>query len=419
MSSIEELQKRVSDAEQRFGLIKAQRAKYSERLVGLIDAIEARLHDQRTEIERQAAEIAAQAEELETNRGAVAENQALRGMLHSLLQAIETGGRDVLNETMQAMDAKVSTIIQSHVKEVPALSHAGMDAIEAELGTFEAAEESEAHELEAPALESAELEASEPVSADIESPEPQGDELDSAAPEGFDPENAALEPGVESDAAPEMEPAADSVTEAEEPQAIEDELPEAMAAAADEIEILAEEGPAAEEEPAAEAELASSDEIVSEDRVEAVADMDALDALDAPGEDDALAALDPAPEEMPTEAPEPELEASDEEALAAEEAPVEAEATEPEAAEMAEPQPEPEATEFAAEAEFTDTDAEIGGAGTLEGLEDPGEAATLEEIMRRVSKLVEEEGTLGKPTRGSVRIGAESSAEKPKAASNG
>ncbi len=121
MSSIEELQARVSEAEERFGLIKEQRVKYSERLVSLIDAIETRLRDQNAEIERQAAEVAAQSEQLTISRNAEAENQALRGMLHSLLRAIEAGGADALNETILTMDSKVSALIRENVSAVPAL----------------------------------------------------------------------------------------------------------------------------------------------------------------------------------------------------------------------------------------------------------------------------------------------------------
>lgn len=438
MSSIEELQNRVSEAEQRFGLIKAQRAKYSERLVGLIDAIESRLRDQHAEIERQAAEIAAQSEELNTTRNAVAENQALRGMLHSLLRAIETGGRDVLNETMQVMDAKVSTLIQRNVKAVPALGHAGMDEIEADLGELEAAEDVEAS---APAI--AELESPEAVDSDFVSPDAESSELESEI--GADAVTE-IEPAVE------MDLAADTVAEA--PLAIEEDLPEALEAAADAVEAITGEEPAEQAEPIEDAQSTAFDEAVSDDGLEAFADgiapeapseNDPLAALESDLEDVATAEPEMVAEELTAEQPEPaaedavegvELDASEGDAMLAEEPLAEAEAPDPGIAEFSEtesefgteieaqsePESEPMAAEMTPESdlpEADETDAEIGDPGTLEGFDDSGEAATLEEIMRRVSRLVEEEGALGKPTHGSVRIGAEPSAEKPKAASNG
>lgn len=145
MTGIEELRQRVTDAEERFGLIDAQRAKYSERLIVLMNAIEARIHEQQDEIEKQAeiiakheAEVAVQQAKIDGQGTAIAqqageieklktagadkheENEQLRTMLHSLLQAIESGGRDGLAEVMQELDRKASVLVSTAVTEAPA-----------------------------------------------------------------------------------------------------------------------------------------------------------------------------------------------------------------------------------------------------------------------------------------------------------
>ena len=51
LSGIEELRQRVMDAEQRFGLNDAQRAKYSERLIVLMNAVEGRIREQQDQID--------------------------------------------------------------------------------------------------------------------------------------------------------------------------------------------------------------------------------------------------------------------------------------------------------------------------------------------------------------------------------
>lgn len=115
MSGIDQLQQRVQDAEQRFGLIHEQGQKYSERLISLIVAIEDRLRDLHAQIENAKTsgvdrddEIARQKSEMVRSDQ---ENEQLRKMLHSLLQAVETGGSDSLLETMQMLESKVSALI--------------------------------------------------------------------------------------------------------------------------------------------------------------------------------------------------------------------------------------------------------------------------------------------------------------------
>ena len=136
MSGIEELRQRVMDAEECFGSNDAQRAEYSARLIGLMNAVEGRIRQQQDEIALQAAiiekheieaaaqqtkidgqstAIAQQAGEIESLKTAGAgsgeENEQLRDMLHALLQAIETGGRDGLAEAMQELDRMASALV--------------------------------------------------------------------------------------------------------------------------------------------------------------------------------------------------------------------------------------------------------------------------------------------------------------------
>ena len=116
MTGIEELRERVLQAEQRFGVLDEQDANYSERLIALMNAIEGRFREQQSEIEQQAEEIGRQGKELaglsgRLNRTAE-ENEQLRGMLLSLLTAIEGGRRDSLAETMRELDCTVSALLQ-------------------------------------------------------------------------------------------------------------------------------------------------------------------------------------------------------------------------------------------------------------------------------------------------------------------
>lgn len=142
MRGIKELRQRVLAAEERFGLNDAERAAYSERLVVLMSEIEGRIGDQKFKIKQQAAviktgeseaavlqakidgqgtAIAQQAETIEKLKASGArktsENEQLRAMLHSMLQTIESGGRDGLAEAMQELDRKVSALMSAAAAE--------------------------------------------------------------------------------------------------------------------------------------------------------------------------------------------------------------------------------------------------------------------------------------------------------------
>ena len=353
MSSIEQLQERVSQAEARFGVINEARERYSERLLGLINAIESRLRDQHGEIKRQAAELAAQGEEIERARSAVAENQALRGMLHSLLQAIEAGGRDVLSETMQTMDARVSALISENVKPVPAFGPADFAA--------PAAIPSPLPELEAPAAApEAEAAGHEETSEDAAAESPQDLELEAVADAPAEPparESDSLE-GEALSAEPEIETGTADAALLDEFAPLDDVAPEAAEPDPLPGNLL--------DEPTDTAELAAPPEVSS--------DQETIAALTEPGESEwafdlgaltEAAADDPdseagdVPDEVLSEGPWDE-DMPEEPALLAGETP-------------REPAAEP-------------------GTAFDPDFDDAAEAASLEDIMRRVSRLVEEEG---------------------------
>lgn len=113
MPGIDDLRQRVMDAEARFGLINEQHAKYSERLIGLMNEIEARIRDQQATIARQEAELAELGARAAHTVQADRENEQLRDMLLSLLRAIERGGGDALVATMRTLDETVSGLIES------------------------------------------------------------------------------------------------------------------------------------------------------------------------------------------------------------------------------------------------------------------------------------------------------------------
>jgi hypothetical protein len=154
MSGIEELRERVTDAERCFGSNGSQRAEYSERLMVMMNAVEGRIHEQQDEIAQQAANIekyeieaaaqrteidgqhtalAQQAGEIEKLQtagvGTVEENEELRDMLHVLLQAIETSGRDGLAEAMQELERKASALVDP-VAIAPVAESAAEESIE-------------------------------------------------------------------------------------------------------------------------------------------------------------------------------------------------------------------------------------------------------------------------------------------------
>ena len=101
MSYIDELRERFLSAEERFGRINEAGKEYRERLMGLMSRIEEEIRCRR-DVERQ------QAQEIE--RLSV-ENEELRTMLMSLLQAVETGDPNSLDGTLGEMDTKVAALI--------------------------------------------------------------------------------------------------------------------------------------------------------------------------------------------------------------------------------------------------------------------------------------------------------------------
>ncbi|MEO3428055.1 hypothetical protein AAFN88_04310 [Pelagibius sp. CAU 1746] len=148
MTEINDLRERVEAAEQRFGLMDEQQRHYSERVIGLIETIEAQLAAARSEIESQIAE----------NQRLSQENEELRGMLHSVLQSIE---QKTFTETLQNLESRVCALVE------------GAGARTAGAAAPETVQEEEAPDLEAPDLEAPDLEAV------VEPEEPAGEEAES------------------------------------------------------------------------------------------------------------------------------------------------------------------------------------------------------------------------------------------------
>jgi len=121
MGDINELRQRVEAAEERFGLIKEEQSKYSQRLIELIARLENSLHTLRSKTESGEEEIArlnSQNAELrsktESNEEEIArvnfQNEELRSMLHSLLLSIES---DNFDSTLRSLDTRIAAMIQS------------------------------------------------------------------------------------------------------------------------------------------------------------------------------------------------------------------------------------------------------------------------------------------------------------------
>lgn len=100
MINIDELRQRVEAAEQRFGLLDSSRRKASERLIGMMNAIEQDQSQKQTQLEESKALISSMAKE----------NQQLRSMLHQLLLAIESSGSDQGAEILRQMDDKLTAM---------------------------------------------------------------------------------------------------------------------------------------------------------------------------------------------------------------------------------------------------------------------------------------------------------------------
>lgn len=116
MSDFEELRKRVEAAGRQFSAIAQQRRDYGQRLIDMIAQHErdlaenqARMAALRDQAERARELAERRAAELQGVRG---ENEQLRQMLHSLLQAIESGRPNDFEETMHELDRRISTMIE-------------------------------------------------------------------------------------------------------------------------------------------------------------------------------------------------------------------------------------------------------------------------------------------------------------------
>ncbi len=130
MSGIEDLRQRTMAAEKRFCLINETHAKYSERLISLMNAVESRILEQRDEIARHSSAHEHYTAKIEHSEQ---DNEQLRTMLHSLLQAIEADSQDKLAEAMQLLDQKASALVGAAVEdetptEVAAAPEPEMDA---------------------------------------------------------------------------------------------------------------------------------------------------------------------------------------------------------------------------------------------------------------------------------------------------
>lgn len=125
MSGIEDLRQRVTDAEKRFGLINETHAKYGGQLISLMNAIEECIREQQGELAQQKSIVEQHLTENEQHKSTIArkeqDNEQLRTMLHSLLQAIEAGSNDLLADAMRQLDQRASALIGAPVEdETPA-----------------------------------------------------------------------------------------------------------------------------------------------------------------------------------------------------------------------------------------------------------------------------------------------------------
>ena len=139
MTDINNLRERVEAAEQRFGLMDEQQRHYSERVIGLIETIEAQLAAARGEIEKQIDEnrqlgqdLAAARSEIEqqvdANLRLSQENEELRAMLHSVLRSIE---QKTHMKTLQDLEARVSALVAGAGAPAPQGGVPASDAPEA------------------------------------------------------------------------------------------------------------------------------------------------------------------------------------------------------------------------------------------------------------------------------------------------
>ncbi len=261
MSDISELRLRVDAAEERFESVGDQQRQYGARLLSLMNAVEGGLSRKQAALEECTAEL----------ERVTAENEQLRGMLQSLLQAVESNGEDQLDDTMNSLDAMVTALTGGAAGAVEAqpeeTAASGSEAVlveddeevdtnlaeirEAETGEPETGEEAPAEALvaaeaqenpveDAAPLEEADTAEVEPETAtEVEAAEDQAEELEVAA-EAPEPETSEVD-------------AADGVADADtaeagggdlEPEETASEIP---AAEADEVTAEASEDSAPQE----------------------------------------------------------------------------------------------------------------------------------------------------------------------------
>lgn len=101
MSDLAELQQRVEQAEQRFGLLGTHQAKASARLIELMDSIERQAAEHQQQIEGYQSAIA------EARR----ERDQVKQMLQDLLHAIETNSHEALSETLRELDRRAAATV--------------------------------------------------------------------------------------------------------------------------------------------------------------------------------------------------------------------------------------------------------------------------------------------------------------------
>ena len=127
MRNIKKIREQVVAAEQLFGQFIEQHAKYSERLIHLMIAVEERIQAQQDEVERQRAEISSLNEE----------NEQLCDITLKLLQTFQAGNLDMLNKMIRELGLNVSRLVEGNTDEGKAPAAEAIaevaDAAEAEI----------------------------------------------------------------------------------------------------------------------------------------------------------------------------------------------------------------------------------------------------------------------------------------------
>ncbi len=107
MRNIKKIREQVVATEQLFGKFIEQHAKYSERLIHLMTAVEERIQAQQNEVERQRAEIATLNEE----------NEQLCDITWTLLQTIKSGDLALVSEMIRELDLRFSHLVGEDADE--------------------------------------------------------------------------------------------------------------------------------------------------------------------------------------------------------------------------------------------------------------------------------------------------------------